>query len=158
LPASRYQQAATKTQEVSVPTAGIAALPFSQKVTCFAVEDSSICQIVATRVDELRVLGQQEGQTRIAVWLGPRESTTPQIFQIEVTASETVDETTLALAANKLNHSLTQTFPDVQVRVIAGDGKLTVHGTAQGDETARRILRLVRQACLVPVIDKITVR
>ena len=154
----QFQQTAAKAQEVSVAAAGIAALPFSDKVACFAVEDRSICQIVATREDELRVLGQQEGQTRIAVWLGPRESTTPQIFQVQVTASEAVDETTLALAANKLNHSLTQTFPGAQVHVIAGDGKLTVHGTTQGDEKARRIMRLIRQACLVPVIDKIVVR
>lgn len=144
--------------DVTVATAEVGSISLEKPVHCFAVENSSVCQIMATSATELRIIGQQAGKTRLAVWHGPRESTQPLLYTVRVTAGAKQNQQSLLVAANKLNLILLKTFPGVDVRVTAGEDNLTVHGSAKGDEQARRILRLVRQACLVPVVDEIVVR
>ena len=57
-----------------------------------------------------------------------------------------------------VKHAVAQAFPKANINVVTNaDGTLEVRGTTESEDSAKRILEIVRKVCLVPVKDKVTV-
>lgn len=149
---------ADATQDIQVGKAQMHALQIAGSVRCFAVEDEAICQVLPAGLSALRVVGQRGGSTRLAVWVGTDPAAEPLIYNVHVDLGPASELDGLSATADKLTEMLLTTFPQSRVRVQAKDNQLIVRGVATDDQQASRMLRLVRQTCLVPVVDNLTTR
>ncbi|MEO1972277.1 MAG: BON domain-containing protein, partial [Pirellulaceae bacterium] len=59
---------------------------------------------------------------------------------------------------SKLEQAIHQMFPAAVVTIGEERGRITVTGEVDSNDEAFKILALVRQVHLVPVIDRLTVR
>ncbi len=130
------------------------------------VDDKSVCQAFAAGPNQLKLIGTGNGVTRLVVWATP-ESTTEgsketlpkmRAFDIHVgeavnaVGAESPDRTVL------LNQSIQEAFPDADVVVHNRQSELIVAGRCSSEATAKKIIRMVRKTCTVPVKDELVVR
>lgn len=128
------------------------------------VADQNICQAFASGPNQLKLIGTGNGVTRLVVWASPdaKDSvdSSPRMRAFEIHVREEVaagggvalDRTTM------LNQSIAQAFPSVDVVVQTRRGELVVSGACESEATAKKIVRMVRKTCSVPVHDELVVR
>jgi hypothetical protein len=126
----------------------------------FEIEDESICQVLRGGSNELKLIGIQNGTTRIVVHASGSGTSKIQArgFEIHVSEPGTQFATPLTEQCDRLNRSLNQAFPNCQVKLNVYRNQLVVGGTCDSNTTAREILRMIRKACLVPVQDQLVVQ
>jgi hypothetical protein len=120
------------------------------RVARVTVVDRSICEVVQRSPYELALVGKQEGQTGVSVWLEGQR--TPQVYRIVVGRGGTT-----APDKGKLDRLLAELFPDSQVRISQRNGAMHVDGNARNRQEAIQILSVVRSIKLVAVVDNLQV-
>lgn len=137
----------------------VRALKLASEIRKVQVGDSSICAAIGAGPSQLQLIGVRDGVTRIAVWTastGAEETKT--VYEITVGAPASTDKGEAITAANTLTRTAQAAFPGSDIRVRHEDGRMIVEGACTDNDSAKQALRMIRSACLLPVIDKLTVR
>ena len=146
-------QASIATVELECLTAASMDLP--GKLTALAVQDESVCKVLHN-ARSVSIVGNQVGTTLIQVWtseLGDR----PQVIRVNV-AHQRGKVPATRNEVKDIKQVIAQSFPRADVNIISNeDGSIEVRGTTDSEESAKRILDLVRKLYLVPVKDKLAV-
>ncbi len=118
------------------------------RVAKVTVADRSVCEVMQHSPYELALIGKQEGQTDVAVWLVGEA--TAHIYRIVVGrgGTPTGDQ-------GKLEQLLAELFPASQVQLTQRSGTVHVDGNAKDRQEAIQILSVVRSVKLVPVVDNL---
>lgn len=143
---------------VRVAPARVQSVRSERPIQSFAIDNDAICQVIAISGHELRVVGQHQGDAKLAVWLESEGKVQAHIYAVKVTADVGHQQSGLQSTADRLTKVIATSFPTSQVEVVVRQEKLVLQGLAVDNEQARAVLRLVRQACLVPVIDQLRAR
>jgi hypothetical protein len=125
------------------------------KLLGLAVQDESVCKVIQN--DKMVTLvGSQVGTTLVQIWsadLGNK----PQLIRVNVSQKKG------SVKAGRddvkdIKQVISQNFPRAEVNLIGlSDGGIEVRGTTDSEDSAKRIVELVRKVYLVPVKDKLVV-
>ena len=120
-----------------------------------AVQDESICKALHNE-RTLSLVGNQSGTTLVQVWTTEPVSM-PQVVRVNVSLPWGKTQATRS-EVKDIEQVIAQGFPRADVKILNNeDGTFEVRGTTDSEESARRILELVRKLYLVPVKDRLTV-
>lgn len=120
-----------------------------------SVEREEICQLIQTGSKSYSLVGLKEGASRIA--LITEVSGQPQIEVMQVTVGgRTEVGSSLESLAESMGHTIRQLYPMSRVAVEAQNQRIVVSGTVDSEESARKIIGLVRKTVLAPVVDQLT--
>ena len=124
------------------------------------IVDTSICQAIAVGPDRLKLIGGGNGITELIVWAETNDEETPlrmRVFEIHVdTLAPEVSEG--GRMVNLLHQSIHHAFPDCRIQISPSKGELIVSGVCNSQESAEKIIRMVRNTCLVTVHDRLMVK
>ena len=153
---------AKKTSEPAVlrmSRAQVRSLTIGGYVRRVAVGDKNICQAFTAGPNHLKLIGTGNGVTRLVVWADTSDSSPTSVrrFDVYVEDKAAASETTTD-KATVLNESIRRAFPTSHVFVQQLKGSLVVNGYCEDEETAKKIVRMIRKTCLIPVRDEIQVR
>ncbi len=130
-------------------------MDLSGKLCGVAVQDAGVCKILHND-RTISLIGNQVGSTLVQVWtadLGDK----PQVVRVNVSQPWGNVQATRS-EVKDIKQVIAQNFPRADVSIVSlEDGGIEVKGTTDSEESARRILELVRKLYLVPVKDKVTV-
>ncbi len=130
-------------------------MDLTSKLCGVAVQDASVCKILHSE-RSVSLVGNQVGSTLVQVWtteLGEK----PQTVRVNVSQPWGNVQATRS-EVKDIKQVIAQNFPRADVSITSlDDGGIEVKGTTDSEESARRILELVRKLYLVPVKDKVTV-
>ncbi|TWU58124.1 hypothetical protein Poly59_10330 [Rubripirellula reticaptiva] len=144
--------------------AQVRSLTIGGEVRDVKIANKGVCQAFASGPNQLKLIGTGNGVTQLVVWATPESkgsvSLPPQMRAFEIHVREEVaagggnspDRTAM------LNQSIQRAFPDVDIVVHQRQGELIVTGACGSEATAKKIVRMVRKTCLVPVRDEVVVR
>jgi Flp pilus assembly secretin CpaC len=140
--------------------AQVRSLTLGGEVRRVSVADRNVCQAVAAGPNQLKLIGVSHGVTRLVVWADTAEETPTRVRTFEIHVQEAVEATgsTPGDKVRLLNRLIADTFPNVRVSVFQQGHQLIVGGECESEETATKIIRMVRKTCLIPVEDEIRVR
>ncbi len=130
-------------------------MDLSSKLTALAVQDENICKVLHNG-RTISIVGNQQGTSLVQIWtsdLGER----PQLIRVNVSQQRGKVQATRN-EVKDIKQVIAQSFPGADVNIISkDDGSIEVRGKTESEESAKRILELVRKLYLVPVKDKLTV-
>lgn len=131
------------------------ALEIPGNVRAVAVENEDVCRVIHTE-RTISIVGSKQGSSLIQVWTNELKDA-PQVLRVNVSQPwQTPNAKPGDLA--EVKQALAQAFPRANLKLLKQeDGTLEVRGTTENEETARRVLEMVRKLCLVPVKDRVTV-
>ncbi len=131
------------------------AMDLPGKLVAIAVQDENVCKALHNE-RTVSLVGNQPGTTLVQIWtedLGDK----PQVIKVNVAQQGGKYQAT-ATEVRDINQLISHSFPRANVSIVSKeDGGIEVAGTTESEETARRILELVRKLYLVPVKDKLIV-
>ena len=145
--------------KLHIARAQVRALNIPGQLHRISLSDESVCQAFASGPGQLKLIGVGQGVTRLVVWSNNEQrASSVRTYDIYVNdaveaAGDTVGEKVLLL-----NRSMATAFPHASVQVRQYRDQLVVVGHCQDNETAKKIVRMVRKTCLIPVQDEIKVR
>ncbi len=146
-------QSPIATMELECLTATNMDLP--SKLNAIAVQDGNICKVLQNE-RTLSLVGNQVGTTLVQIWtadLGDK----PQVVRVNVSQPWSKVQATRN-DLKDIKQVIAQGFPRAEVNIVSKeDGMIEVRGTTDSEESAKRILELVRKLYLVPVKDKLMV-
>lgn len=159
-------------QELSVPDdikavplylslAQVRSLTIGGKISKVQVDDRNVCQAFSAGPSELKLIGTGNGVTRLVIWATPSsESGAARSRAFEIHVQEAVDATgeDAADQTEMLNRSIRSAFPNTNAIVRQVQNELVVIGQCDSEATAKKIIRMVRKTCLIPVRDELVVR
>jgi hypothetical protein len=137
----------------------VRALKLASEIRKVHVGDSSVCAAIGAGPAQLQLIGVRDGVTRIAVWTastGAEDVKT--VYEITVGAPTSTDMGEAIAVASTLTRTAQAAFPGSDIRVRHENGKMIVEGACTDNDSAKQALRMIRSACLLPVIDKLTIR
>ena len=120
------------------------------------VADPSVCRAVASGPNQVKLIGTGNGVTQLVVWAQTDEPNQPirmRAFQVHV---DQVDRG--GATPELLDQSIRAAFPQCRVVLSEEGGELIVSGQCDSEESAEKIIRMIRKTCLVPVQDRLIVR
>jgi len=95
----------------------------------------------------------------MAIWSAAADGKdTKNVYEIRVGASNHSDASDIAGMATTLTKSARAAFPDSNIHVRSEKGQMIVQGTCSSNDSAKQALRMIRSACLMPVVDKLNIR
>ena len=121
------------------------------------VVDPMICQAVQTGDNQIKLIGTSNGVTQLVVWAEPPSGeATFQAFEINV------DDHHMAAAADTslltLDETIQRSFPDCEVYLEHRGDSVRVTGRCPNNGRAKKIMRMIRRTCLMPVTDNLSVK
>ncbi|EMI17746.1 Transport-associated domain protein [Rhodopirellula maiorica SM1] len=125
-----------------------------------SIEDQNVCRAIASGHNELKLIGAGRGVTRLVVWADGTPDAPSKVQHFDVHVQDAVEATgdTIGDKAELLNRTIRKSFPDSRVLVKTEGDHLVISGSCTSEETATKILRMVRKTCLIPVHDELKVR
>lgn len=124
-------------------------------IKAITVENEDVCRILHD-AKTITLVGNQIGSTLVEIWTNDAKET-PMLARVNVSLpwhksnSKPTD-------VRDVKHAVAQAFPKANINIVPNaDGTLDVRGTTDSEDSAKRILEIVRKVCLVPVKDKVTV-
>ena len=150
-------QTSSQTANATIELESLSAtnIDLTGKLVGIAIQDESICKIIQNE-RMISLVGNQVGTTLVQIWsvdLGDK----PQVIRVNVSHKKgkvpaSHDE------VKDIKQVITQNFPKADVNIVGlTDGGIEVRGTTESEDSARRILELVRKVYLVPVKDRLKV-
>ncbi len=124
------------------------------------VADKRVCQAVPAGPNQLKLIGTGDGVTQLVVWAQTDDPHNPmrmRAFEIHVDRVDPAVEAD-GSTAKLLSQSIRSAFPRCNVVLSQEGGELIVSGRCDSDESAEKIIRMIRKTCLVPVQDQLIVR
>ena len=79
-------------------------------------------------------------------------------FEIHVNEVAPTEGNSIESTTELLNQSIQKVFPRSQAKVQLVRGELWVTGSCESQDSAERIIRMVRKSCLIPVRDQLNVK
>lgn len=120
-----------------------------------AVQNENVCKALHNE-RAISLVGNQSGTTLIQFWT-TEPGSMPQVVRVNVSQPWGRAQSTRS-DANDIKQVIALGFPRADVKILSNDdGTFEVRGTTDSEESARRILELVRKLYLVPVKDRLTV-
>lgn len=141
--------------------AQVRSLTLGAELQSVRIADKSVCQAFAAGPNQLKLIGTGNGTTRLVVYAKPVPGQSePRVrsFDIHVEEASKVNTESTEVRTEILNQTIQQTFPDADVVVRRSGNELVVMGRCGSEAVAKKIVRLVRRTCLVPVKDQLRVR
>lgn len=141
--------------------AQVRSLTMGAEVSRVRIADTSVCQAFAAGPNQLKLIGTGSGVTELVVFAKPvAPGAKERIRAFEIHVGGTVEATGDAIGdkAEMLNQSIAEAFPDADVLVRLENGKLVAMGSCSSERAAKKIIRMVRSTCLIPVQDQLVVR
>ncbi len=124
-------------------------------LVAIAVQDENVCKALHNE-RTISLVGNQSGTTLVQFWT-TETGKMPQVVRVNVSQPWGRAQTTRS-DVNDIKQVIAQGFPRSNVKILNNeDGTIEVRGTTESEESARRILELVRKLYLVPVKDRLTV-
>jgi len=123
------------------------------------IGDPSICTAIPAGASQLNVIGTTDGRTELAVWTLDANGVAQRcVYEIRVGATAKEATQDYRATADALARTVKAALPDADLSVQFDKGQMVVAGVCSSDDTAKRALRMIRSACLLPVVDKIKIR
>lgn len=139
--------------------AEVRSLKLDRVIRQVQIGDSSICAAIAAGPSQLQLIGTSDGITRLAVWTTSADGKeNKDVYEIRVGSPSQSDANDPNKIAAALTRSATAAFPASAVQIRADNNRMIVDGTCPTEESAKQLLRMIRSACLLPVIDNLSVR
>ncbi len=141
--------------------AQVRALTLGGSVRGVRVGDKGICQAFASGPNQLKLIGTGIGITRLVVWAqegGDSDEILMRAFEIHVNEVVPSEGNSIESTTELLNQSINKVFPRSQAKVQLLRGELWVTGSCESQDSAEKIVRMVRKSCLIPVRDQLTVK
>ena len=124
-------------------------------LVAIAVQDENVCKAFHNE-RTISLVGNQSGTTLVQFWT-TEPGSLPQVVRVNVSQPWGRAQSRRS-DANDIKQVIAQGFPRSDVKILSkDDGTFEVQGTTDSEESARRILELVRKLYLVPVKDRLTV-
>jgi Flp pilus assembly secretin CpaC len=125
-----------------------------------AVADKNVCQAFATGPNQLKLIGTGNGVTRLVVWTHAADASPArmQSFEVHVDDAITPNGKSTSDKSRMLSETIRRAFPGSRVQVQSISEGLVVVGYCDSEDDAKKIMRMVRKTCLIPVRDEIKVR
>ena len=141
--------------------AQVRSLTLGGSVRGVRVGDKGVCQAFASGPNQLKLIGTGIGTTRLVVWAqkdGENNEVLMRAFEIHVDEVVPSEGNSIESTTKLLNQSIQKVFPRSQAKVQLVKGELWVTGTCESQDSAEKIIRMVRKSCLIPVRDQLTVK
>lgn len=141
--------------------AQVRSLTLGGSVRGVRVGDKGVCQAFASGPNQLKLIGTGIGTTRLVVWAqkdGETDEVLMRAFEIHVDEVVPSEGNSIESTTELLNQSIQKVFPRSQAKVQLVRGELWVTGNCESQDSAEKIIRMVRKSCLIPVRDQLTVK
>ena len=140
--------------------AQVKSLTIGGHVRRISVNDNKVCQAIASGPNQLKLIGTGYGVTRLVVWADTAHKSPTRIKTFEIHVEEAVDATGSSVGnkAVTLNGTIERAFPNAVITVERFPDRLIVAGLCDSEDEAKKIIRMVRKTCIIPVRDEIKVR
>ena len=141
--------------------AQVRSLTLGGSVRGVRVGDKGVCQALASGPNQLKLIGTGIGTTHLVVWAqknGENDEVVMRAFEIHVDEVVPSEGNSIESTTELLNQSIQKFFPRSQAKVQLVRGELWVTGTCESQDSAEKIIRMVRKFCLIPVRDQLTVK
>ena len=141
--------------------AQVRSLTLGGSVRGVRVGDKSICQAFASGPNQLKLIGTGIGVTRLVVWAQKNDKDDEVLmraFEIHVEEVVPSEGNSIENTTELLNQSIRNAFPNCRVEVKLVGGELWVGGRCGNQDSAEKIIRMVRKSCLIPVRDQLVVK
>jgi hypothetical protein len=141
--------------------AQVRSLTVGAKLQSVKIGDKSVCQAFAAGPNQIKLIGTGNGTTRLVVYAKPTDGNSEPLtrsFDIHVKDAAEATSDPMIDRSDMLNQTIQQAFPDADVVVRKSGNELVVMGRCGSEAVAKKIVRLVRRTCLVPVKDELRVR
>ena len=141
--------------------AQVRSLTLGGSVRGVRVGDKGVCQAFASGPNQLKLIGTGIGTTQLVVWAqknDEEDEVLMRAFEIHVNEFVPSEGNAIESTTNLLNQSIQKVFPRSQAKVQLVRGELWVTGTCESQDSAEKIIRMVRKSCLIPVRDQLTVK
>ena len=149
----------TKLTPLYMTRAQVRSLTLGGNVRRVEIGDKSVCQAFAAGPSQLKLIGTRNGITQLVVWADTTDSALRmRAFEIHVEDSVAATGEAVVDRTEMLNRSIRNMFPDSKIVVRRGTDQLIVAGECDSEETATKVIRMIRKTCLVPVRDQLRVR
>ena len=130
------------------------AMDIPGNIKAITVENEDVCRILHD-AKTISLVGNQFGSTLVQIWTNEAEA--PLLVRVNV-SQPWHKSNSKPTDVRDVKHAVAQAFPKANINVFTNaDGTLEVRGTTDSEDSAKRILEIVRKICLVPVKDKVTV-
>lgn len=126
-----------------------------ETIQTLSVEHEEVCQIIKSGPKSFTVVGLQDGETRVAVISEVDGQRKVQVHQVVVGTPKSTTTTNPAVLASEVSQTVAQLYPRSRVRIATRGNQLVVSGTVDSEDTAKKVLSLVRKTTLNPVIDEL---
>lgn len=137
----------------------VRAIAIDSPVAHVQSDNMAVCAVLKAAPGQVQVIATGEGTTRLSVHTVGQDGV-EKIDRYEVAVGEvrasTVDS--LESMAMTLTQTVQSAFPGSNVLVSAEAGRIVVIGSCSDEDAARRMLRMIRSACAIPVVDRVKVR
>ncbi len=144
---------------LTLKRAEVRPLNFNGQVRKVEIADKSICAVVPAGASQLQLIGTRDGVTKLAVWTVATDGSDQKaVYEIRVGAPLRNESNDPVKIAGTLTQTVKAAFPKSDVLVRYQPNQLIVEGNCHSDDSAKQILRMIRSACLLPVIDKLSIR
>ena len=163
-PTAAAASGATDVQETIVsrfvlkPTE-VRAITIDSPVARVQSDNMAVCAALKAPSGQVHVIATGEGTTRLSVHTvgkdGVEKIDRYEVSVGEVRASSVNSPESIAMT---LTQTVQSAFPGANVLVSAEAGRLVVTGSCTDEDSARRMLRMIRSACAIPVVDRVQVR
>ena len=126
-----------------------------ETIQTLSVEHEEVCQVIKSGPKSFTVVGLQDGETRVAVISEVDGQRKVQVHHVVVGTPKSTTTTNPAALASEVSQTVAQLYPKSRVRIAPRGTQLVVSGTVDSEDTAKKILSLVRKTTLNPVIDEL---
>lgn len=138
---------------VSVAVKETTVLASKQTIQSVSVEKPEICHAILSSGKSVTLVGLQSGETRVALISEVAGRRQVDIHTVTVTSGRSQVASDMNAIAKDISAVVSQLYPRNNLRIFARDSSIVVQGSVDSEETAKRILSLVRKSTLNPVID-----
>lgn len=126
-----------------------------ETIQALSVEHEDVCQVIKSGPKSFTVVGLQDGETRVAVISEVDGQRKVQVHNVVVGTPKSTTTTNPAALASEVSQTVSQLYPRSRVRITPRGTQLVVSGSVDSEDTAKKILSLVRKTTLNPVIDEL---
>lgn len=145
--------AATATVEIASQSA--TAMDLHGTITAVAVENEDVCRVIHNE-RTISIVGNTVGSSIVQIWTNEMQEV-PLVVRVNV-SQHLQRPSAKPNDVQEVKQAIEKAFPRAKVNIVSNDdGMIEVRGTTDTEDSAKRILEIVRKLCLVPVKDKLTV-
>jgi hypothetical protein len=149
----------TKAVQLRFKPTEVRSLKVENEIQKVEVQSAAVCAVVKTGPNQLQLIATGDGVTKLTLWtVDPAGKTHSELYEVHVAAAEKARVDDPHSMAATLTQSVNSAFPQSRVLVRYSGGRFEATGSCTDEDSARRILRMVRSACQMPVDDKVVVR